>query len=127
MDTVVADFPLAFCQYKLLPELIQSLQFADAGSKALKPILTIGSRLKQKDFDSLVMPAIVNLFQSSDRQIRLALCEKMHLYIENITDKMAKDTIYPNLVNLFNPGIWIYGHNTNHSRTNIESGKYTLP
>jgi SCY1-like protein 1 len=81
-----------------LPELIQSLEFGGAGAKALKPILTIGSRLGTKEFEILVTPAIIKLFNSSDRSIRLALCEKIDTYINQLSDQVCNDFIYPNLV-----------------------------
>ena len=56
----------------------------------LKPILIIGARLSPADFNLLVIPSIITLFKSTDRNIRLALCEKMSLYIDNIT---AEDAI----------------------------------
>ena len=98
IEKSVATLPINFCKFKILPELIQSLEFGGAGSKALKPILTIGGRLGAKEFEQLVTPAIIKLFNSSDRSIRLALCEKIDSYVHQLSDQACNDTIYPNLV-----------------------------
>ncbi|KAJ3000789.1 hypothetical protein HDV02_003591 [Globomyces sp. JEL0801] len=89
IESTVEKFPIEFCKFKILPELIQSLEFGGAGAKALKPILTIGGRLDQDEFSKLVTPAIIKLFASSDRSIRLALCEKMDLYLNHLSDQMS--------------------------------------
>ncbi|KAJ3305692.1 hypothetical protein HDV03_001100 [Kappamyces sp. JEL0829] len=89
IEKSVGSFPVPFCKYKILPELLQSLEFGSAGAKALKPILTIGGRLEAKEFSELVTPAIVKLFKSSDRSIRLALCEKIDVYVGNLSDQVS--------------------------------------
>lgn len=102
IEKTVESFPILFCKYKVLPELVQSLEFGGAGAKALKPILTIGSRLSDSDFDELLTPTIIKLFASSDRSIRLALCEKLDLYINHLSSETTNQTIYPNLASGFN-------------------------
>lgn len=103
IENCVSKWPIDFCKFKILPELVQSLEFGGAGAKALKPIITIGSRLGQKEFEELVTPAIIKLFNSNDRGIRLALCEKIESYINQISEKVCNDTIYPCLVRTFRP------------------------
>jgi SCY1-like protein 1 len=97
----VQEFPISFCKFKILPELLITLEFGGAGSKALKPILTLGSRLSTKDFNELVIPGIIKLFSSTDRAIRLALCEKIDSFVEHLSEKIANDTVYINLVSGF--------------------------
>lgn len=101
IEKSVGSFPINFCKFKILPELVQSLEFGGAGAKALKPILSIGSRLGAKEFEQLVTPAIVKLFNSNDRSIRLALCEKIDSFVNMISDQACNDTIYPNLATGF--------------------------
>lgn len=101
IEKSVDSFPIDFCKYKILPELVHSLEFGGAGSKGLKPILTISGRLGQVEFDELLTPTIIKLFKSTDRSIRLALCEKMDSYLPNLSDSVCNDDIYPNLANGF--------------------------
>lgn len=54
------------------------------------------------EFDQLVTPAIINLFKSNDRSIRLALCEKIESYAAKLSDSVCNDIIYPNLAAGFN-------------------------
>jgi SCY1-like protein 1 len=102
IESTVQEFPIAFSKFKILPELLITLEFGGAGSKALKPILTIGSRLSSQDFNELVIPNIIKLFSSTDRAIRLALCEKIDSFVDHLTEKIANDTIYTNLISGFN-------------------------
>jgi SCY1-like protein 1 len=97
----VEKFPISFCKFKILPELLITLEFGGAGTKALHPVLMIGSRISTQDFNELVIPAIIKLFASTDRAIRLALCEKIDLYVTHLSDKICNDTIYPNLISGF--------------------------
>ncbi|KAJ3275059.1 hypothetical protein HDV01_001565 [Terramyces sp. JEL0728] len=97
IENEVEKFPIEFSKYKILPELINSLEFGGAGAKALKPILTIGSRLEHKEFEHLLLPTIVKLFGSNDRLLRLALLEKMPLYIDHLSTQVANDSIFSNL------------------------------
>jgi SCY1-like protein 1 len=101
VEHTVGTFPIEFCKFKILPELLHSLEFGGAGSRALKPILTIGGRFEKEDFNELVTPSIIKLFNSNDRSIRLALCEKIESYVENLTPNACNDTIFPNLASGF--------------------------
>ncbi|KAJ3309046.1 hypothetical protein HDV04_000513 [Boothiomyces sp. JEL0838] len=101
IENEVEKFPIEFSKYKILPELINSLEFGGAGAKALKPILTIGSRLEFKEFEQLLLPTIVKLFNSNDRLLRLALLEKMPLYVEHLSSQVANDSIFSNLTSGF--------------------------
>ncbi|KAJ3333178.1 hypothetical protein HDU76_010782 [Blyttiomyces sp. JEL0837] len=94
-------FPTDFCKYKILPELINALEFAGAGARALKPILQIGSKLTPEEFEALIAPTIVKMFASPDRQIRISLCENLPSFINLLNDKLVNDKIFPNLATGF--------------------------
>ncbi|KAJ3282146.1 hypothetical protein HK104_011070, partial [Borealophlyctis nickersoniae] len=101
IDTSIASFPAAFCKYKILPELIKALEFGGAGARALTPILKLGSKLDQEEFDALVVPIIIKLFASPDRSIRISLCENLGHFIEHLGNKVVTDKIFPNLATGF--------------------------
>lgn len=88
---------MEFCKYKILPELIQALEFGGAGAKALSPILKLGGKLDQQEFDSLVVPIVIKLFASPDRAIRVSLCEGLPGFINLLGAKIVSDKIFPNL------------------------------
>ncbi|KAI8922758.1 armadillo-type protein [Entophlyctis helioformis] len=97
----VETFPIDFCKYKILPEIIKALEFGGAGAKALNPILKIGSRLSHAEFDTLIVPIVVKLFSSPDRAIRVTLCENLTHYIGHLSQKIVSDKIFPNLATGF--------------------------
>ncbi len=87
-----------FSKYKVLPELLKALEYGGAGANTLTPILKIGGKLTQDEFNSLVLPCIINLFASTDRAIRKSLCEHLENFIEFIPEKVVNDKIFPHLV-----------------------------
>ncbi|KAJ3056872.1 hypothetical protein HK097_003408 [Rhizophlyctis rosea] len=101
IDTALDTFPIEFSKYKILPELIKALEFGGAGAKALNPILKLGSKLTQEEFDLLIVPIIVKLFASPDRSIRISLCENMGHFITHLSNKTVTEKIFPNLATGF--------------------------
>ncbi|KAJ1345245.1 hypothetical protein BSLG_000759 [Batrachochytrium salamandrivorans] len=97
----VESFPIDFCKFKILPELINALEFGGAGANALGPILKIGSRLDEADFVSLLVPIITKLFASPDRAVRVTLCESLGSYIGHLSQKIVSEKIFPNLATGF--------------------------
>eukprot|EP00842_Homolaphlyctis_polyrhiza_P001147 jgi/Hompol1/2032/HPOL_005047-RA len=97
ITATVATFPLNFCKYKILPEIIKALEFGGGGAKALDPILKIGSRLDETEFTTMIVPFITKLFASPDRAIRVTLCENLSDYVVHLTPKLVSDKIFPNL------------------------------
>ncbi|RKO89272.1 armadillo-type protein, partial [Blyttiomyces helicus] len=95
-------FPVDFCKYKILPELIKALEFGGAGAKALTPILKLANKLPQAEFDLSIVPIIVKLFASPDRAIRVTLCENMGHFIEHLDSRTVTDKIFPNMATGFN-------------------------
>jgi SCY1-like protein 1 len=98
IDKSMDKFPLEFCKYKILPELLHALEYSGGGTKTLIPVLTMAARLSKEEFQLLVIPSIIKLFSSTDRAIRLALCQKIDSYVDHLPPKIANDVIYPNLV-----------------------------
>ena len=89
--------------------MIKALEFGGAGAKALNPILKLGSKLTQEEFDLLIVPIIVKLFASPDRSIRISLCENMGHFITHLNNKTVTDKIFPNLATGFHDisvGCW---------------------
>ncbi|KAJ3066589.1 hypothetical protein HDU98_010116 [Podochytrium sp. JEL0797] len=90
-------FPTDFCKYKILPELIKALEFGGAGAKALTPILKIGNKLDQPEFESLLVPILIKMFALPDRAIRVSLCENFGGFIEKVNARVLNEKIFPNL------------------------------
>ena len=86
---------------QVLPELLKAVEFGGAGAKALTPILKIGGKLTQEEFNSLILPSIISLFASQDRAIRYSLCENLEAFVKFIPDKVVNDKIFPSLATGF--------------------------
>lgn len=94
-------FPLEFCKFKILPELLKALEFSGLGPSALKAALDIGARLDSVEFGQIIKPVALKLFASSDRAIRMALCENISSYVEHLTTDDIKNSVYDHLVTGF--------------------------
>lgn len=120
IDVSLGDFPPEFLKHKVresksplqmlfwltildqvLPELLKAVEFGGAGAKALTPILKIGGKLTQDEFNTLILPSIISLFASQDRAIRYSLCENLEGFVKFIPDKVVNDKIFPSLATGF--------------------------
>ena len=79
---------------------MKALEYSGLGAKALVPIIHISNMFDHDDFDTLVSPVIVKLFSSTDRAIRVALCENLGVLSKNLGEKTINDKIFPNMVRL---------------------------
>ena len=62
--------PQNVCQGKILPQLITAFEFGGAGSAILGPVFKIGKHLDTQEFQARIVPCIVKLFSSNDRNAR---------------------------------------------------------
>ena len=97
------QFPEDVRRYKLLPQLISALDYAsDSGPAILGPLVKIGKLLDSSEYQAKVIPCIVKLFASPDRQTRVRLLAQMDEYVEHLNVSVVNDQIYPHLVQGFN-------------------------
>ncbi len=64
MQEYIQLLPLEFSKFKVLPELLKAVEFGGAGANALRSTLKLGSKLSNEEFNSLILPSIINLFSS---------------------------------------------------------------
>ncbi|KAG0231803.1 hypothetical protein BGW42_008636 [Actinomortierella wolfii] len=95
LDMQVERFPKEFCRYKILPELVNALEYGSGGAKVLPPIVKIAQDLDEQEYDNMVGNVIVKMFASTDRAIRLSLLENLSGFIERIQKKVVNDKIFP--------------------------------
>lgn len=101
LGDIVATFPDAYCKYKVLPELIKALDFGVAGSKALTPLLKIGQKLSEEEYETHIVSSVLKLFAQQDRTMRVSLLENLPTYIDNISPKLVNDKIFPQVAGGF--------------------------
>ncbi|KAF9910597.1 hypothetical protein EC991_006156 [Linnemannia zychae] len=97
LDMQIDRLPQEFCKYKVLPELVQALEYGSGGAKVLAPIVKIGANLEEQEYESLISNVLVKMFASTDRSIRLSLLENLGGFIDRINKKVVNDKIFPSM------------------------------
>jgi len=95
------NFPPALCTNKILPELIKMFDFGNAGAQVLTPIFKIGKHLSSEDYQEKIVPCLVKLFASSDRNARYKLLCQIENFVEHLSNKVANDQVFPQIQNGF--------------------------
>ncbi|KAL4868114.1 hypothetical protein BDV12DRAFT_106162 [Aspergillus spectabilis] len=101
LDNLSEDFPEDFFKMKVLPELLKSVEFGGGGSKVLSAILKIGAKLSQDEFNAKLTPVIVRLFGNPDRAIRVCLLDHLPIMVDNLSQKIVNDKIFPQMTSGF--------------------------
>ncbi|KAI8358023.1 armadillo-type protein [Mortierella sp. GBAus27b] len=97
LDMQIDRLPEEFCRYKVLPELIHALEYGSGGAKVLPPIVKIGAGLEEQEYDAMIGTALVKMFASTDRSIRLSLLENLGGFIDRINKRVVNDKIFPSM------------------------------
>ncbi|KAG0295803.1 hypothetical protein BGZ97_004729, partial [Linnemannia gamsii] len=97
LDMQIDRLPQEFCKYKVLPELVQALEYGSGGAKVLAPIVKIGANLEEQEYETLISNVLVKMFASTDRSIRLSLLENLSGFIERINKKVVNEKIFPSM------------------------------
>lgn len=98
LDQLADDFPEDFFKMKVLPELINSVEFGAGGPKAFGLVMKISGKLSTEDFEVKVMPAVIRLFGNPDRALRVCLLDNLPLMIDKLPQRVVNDKIFPQLV-----------------------------
>eukprot|EP00727_Mastigamoeba_balamuthi_P012292 m51a1_g7686 hypothetical protein (1273) ;mRNA; r:30894-36078 len=103
LPPLLDEFPPAVCKYKILPALIEAIEFGHctAPAKVIGPLLRLGKSLTQEEFSQKVTPQIVKWFASPDKSLRMSLLENIETYVEYISQSIMNDQIFPNICNGF--------------------------
>ena len=83
---------------KILPELLKSVEFGGGGPKVFGFVMKIGSKLTDEEYDLWITPAIIRLFASPDRQMRVCLLDHLGSMIDHFPPKLVTDKIFPQMV-----------------------------
>jgi len=111
LSNCIDNFPEEICKYKILPELINALEYGSetnkythiytGGAKVLPPIIKIGNSLSSAEYEQTIVTAIVKTFAVPDRTIRLSLLENLGSFIDNLSNKIVNDQIFQHVVTGF--------------------------
>lgn len=61
-------------------------------------VMKISKKLTDDEFESKVTPAVVRLFSSPDRAIRVSLLDNLPIMIDRLPQKVVNDKIFPQMV-----------------------------
>ncbi|KAL2073822.1 hypothetical protein VTL71DRAFT_11148 [Oculimacula yallundae] len=101
LDGLSDDFPEDYFKMKILPELLKSVEFGGGGPKVFSVVMKISKKLTDEEFESKVTPAVVRLFSSPDRAIRVSLLDNLPIMIDRLPQKVVNDKIFPQMVTGF--------------------------
>ncbi|KAG4305079.1 hypothetical protein PORY_001249 [Pneumocystis oryctolagi] len=102
IDNSIDKFPKSFLKFKVLTCLTKSFEFSEDRDKLFSLILKIGTFLVQDDYESIISPFIIRMFSNQNRSIRLCLLENLSNYVDNLSNKVINDKIFPQMLIGFN-------------------------
>lgn len=102
LSSIVDDFPEEFCRHRILPLLLQAFEFGNAGSAILTPLLKLGKLLEGDEYQKRIVPIVVKMFSSTDRNTRIKLLQQMDQFVEHLQPAVVNDQIFPHICHGFN-------------------------
>lgn len=103
LDSRFDSLPARALHQYILPSILSALQFGCGGRHTLKTALRIVSRLEESSttFQKVLLPALQQLFDSQDRQIRVQLLSNAAEYIPRLQTAQIESLVYPKVENGF--------------------------
>ncbi|VDK58260.1 unnamed protein product [Anisakis simplex] len=101
-------FPNDVAKYKILPQLIRSYEYGDAGPHILLPLFKLGHLLDADEYQRTVVPCLCKLVSSPDRVTRVKLLEKIDQFAAHLSPQIVNEKVYGNLSSGFldtNPAV----------------------
>uniref|UniRef100_A0A1I7ZDA1 Protein kinase domain-containing protein n=1 Tax=Steinernema glaseri TaxID=37863 RepID=A0A1I7ZDA1_9BILA len=95
-------FPDDIAKYKILPKLIHSYEYGDAGAHILVPMFKLGRLLDANEYQQRIVPCLCKLFSSTDRATRVKLLEQIDEFAPHLTNQVVNEKIYGNIILGFN-------------------------
>ena len=89
LTTKLDSYPRDLCTNKILPELIKMFDYSNAGAQILPPVFKIGKLLPTEDYQERIVPCLVKLFESSDRNARYKLLCQLENFVEHLSNKVS--------------------------------------
>ncbi|KAK3857194.1 hypothetical protein Pcinc_036539 [Petrolisthes cinctipes] len=95
------EFPDYISKYKILPSLLAAHSLSGFGAVILGPLFKIGTLLNDCEYQQHIVPCVVTLFSSSDRNTRLKLLQQIPSLCQHITTNTVNKEVFPHLVSGF--------------------------
>lgn len=97
IGSLLDNFPRHVGTRKILPELIKAFEFSNAGAAILGPVLKLGKGMSDEEYVRRIVPCIVKLFASSDRNARYKLLNQVETFVEHLDAKVVNEQVFPQL------------------------------
>lgn len=97
----LVDLPSIVIYQKILPMVIDALEFGSASPNALGCVMKIAEEMNEDQFQTSIVPAITRFFGSNDRTIRRVLLENIEKFGNRLSSSLIDEKIYPALSNGF--------------------------
>lgn len=93
----VTTIPRAAAKYKVLPALVENLEFGGGSARILTPMLRVAKELTEEEFNAQVVPIVSKLFANNDRAMRMPLLEHLPEFSSAIPERVLNDTIFAHM------------------------------
>ncbi|VDM59371.1 unnamed protein product [Angiostrongylus costaricensis] len=94
-------FPNDIAKYKILPKIIETYEYGDAGPNILIPLFRLGKLLDEAEYQKRIVPCLIKLFGSSDRTTRVKLLERIDEFAPHLSSQIVNEKIFSNLTSGF--------------------------
>lgn len=103
LNQILNIFSIQTQEYTILPILISALSYTKSPKEApliLEVIFSIGSnpKISEDSYENIIIPSIIPLFESKDRNIRIHLLKNIDNLINHFSPKLINETIFPNVI-----------------------------
>jgi len=97
LTPLLENFPTNVLNHKILPQLICAFEYGNAGSAILGPVFKIGKNLESADYQKRIVPCIVKLFSSNDRNARFKLLSQVEFFVEHLSKDICNNQVFPKI------------------------------
>lgn len=97
LTPLLENFPTNVLNNKILPQLINAFEYGNAGSAILGPVFKIGKNLETADYQKRIVPCIVKLFSSNDRNARFKLLSQVEYFVEHLSKDIVNNQVFPKI------------------------------
>uniref|UniRef100_A0A1I8GL38 N-terminal kinase-like protein n=2 Tax=Macrostomum lignano TaxID=282301 RepID=A0A1I8GL38_9PLAT len=89
----LSNFPDDVAKHKVLPQLVNILQYGGGGSEVLLPLLHLSRLCDKSEFEGRIVPCLIRLFSLPERVARVRLLEQLPSYIGHLPDRVVNEQI----------------------------------
>eukprot|EP00096_Caligus_rogercresseyi_P013655 TRINITY_DN6280_c0_g1_i1.p1 TRINITY_DN6280_c0_g1~~TRINITY_DN6280_c0_g1_i1.p1 ORF type:complete len:729 (-),score=189.49 TRINITY_DN6280_c0_g1_i1:54-2240(-) len=101
LPSQIDNIPLHICNGKILPQLLNAFEFGNAGCAILSPLFKLGKNLSPEDYQAKIVPCVIKLFASPDRNARFKLLSQIESFVEHLSPKIINNQVFPQIQNGF--------------------------